>query len=346
MVSDDPISSRAEFLDDFFSPGEDESSVARYASIELATQKRNTDLVISDFQRVLDQIMLTLAAAEETFGHLLFSSPPARAPRYFQAVFLAFYKLMILDSQEIKNRAMLIGLMRNSGSSMNVGDGGGRWGAEQRQRTVNAVEGMYKGAFGPSTSIDPAQIHWITQLQNLLSQSRTEQSAYDFKQGFLNLASKPKFDEGSFIKILQTCVAIANIRRGYKGYVIVGVAETASTSQRVEQLFNVQSRAFEGFFITGIDHEVTALEKTNDQFLQFITDKIRSSDVSEPLRGYLCRHLKPVRYYEKTVYVFDIEGQEDPSNIGGEYFVRSGAQVEQIPPTNLPALIRRYILGS
>jgi hypothetical protein len=64
------------------------------------------------------------------------------------------------------------------------------------------------------------------------------------------------------------------------------------------------------------------------------------------LRGYLCRHLKPVRYYEKTVYVFDVEGQEDPSNIGGEYFVRSGAQIEQIPPTNLPALIRRYILGS
>jgi hypothetical protein len=234
MVSDDPISSRAEFLDDFFAPGEDEASGARYASIELATQKRNTDLVISDFQRVLDQIMLTLAAAEETFGHLLFSSPPARAPRYFQAVFLAFYKLIILDSQEIKNRTALISLMRNSGSSMNVGDGGGRWGADQRKRTVDSVEGMYRSAFGPSTSIDPAQIHWITQLQNLLSQSRTEQSAYDFKQGFLNLAVKPKFDEGSFIKILQTCVAIANIRRGYKGYVIVGVAETASTSQRVE----------------------------------------------------------------------------------------------------------------
>ena len=50
---------------------------------------------------------------------------------------------------------------------------------------------------------DPAKVHWVTKLQNLLTNSKTEQAAFDFKQGFLELSDNPKFDDGSFDKILE-----------------------------------------------------------------------------------------------------------------------------------------------
>jgi len=95
MVSDDPLSSRTEFLDDFYGMGEDKAGIDRFEAIEIAIRKRSLDLVVTDFQRVLDQIRLTLAAAEQSFVQLIFAKPISPSPRYFQLMFLAFYELII-----------------------------------------------------------------------------------------------------------------------------------------------------------------------------------------------------------------------------------------------------------
>src|SRR6185437_14736104 len=103
--------------------------------------------------------------ADETFGELLFGEQPARAPRYFQVVFLALYDLIVRRNMEVKDRAALVQKMKDSAPKINVPEGG-RWGAEQRQQAIHAVVGVYEPVFGPATTIDPAVVHWITQLQN------------------------------------------------------------------------------------------------------------------------------------------------------------------------------------
>jgi predicted HTH transcriptional regulator len=124
---------------------------------------------------------------------------------------------------------------------------------------------------------DPAKVHWVARLQNLLTNSRTEQPAYDFKQGFLELSGNPRFDEASFDKILETCAAISNIHKGHKGYVIVGVSDKTETAVRVSKLFGVNPTLFGGFQVTGVEHEARYLNKNLDQLFQVITDKIRAS---------------------------------------------------------------------
>lgn len=244
----------------------------------------------------------------------------------------------------VADRSLLVQRMQNSGTSIKVPEGG-RWGAEERQKTVLGAVGIYGSAFKQADTVDPAVIHWITQLQNIITQSYTEQSAYDFKQGFLRLDGTNAFDDGSFEKILQTCAGIANIRKGAKGYVLVGVADKATTAARVQELYGATPLAYEGFFIVGVEHEARCMKKNLDQLFQIIVDKIKSSKLSTPLKDFIARHIKPVRYYDKTVYVFEVEAQEDPSSYDGKYFVRHGAQLEEIPPENLAALIRRYIMG-
>jgi hypothetical protein len=342
MVSDPPPSSRSEFMDDFFGPSEDDASKKRYSDIESAVQKRTTELVVKDFQRVFDELVYIIDLSGKKFNQLLFDGPVARSPRYFQIVFLSFYQLIVRRKKEPGDKAALIQKMTGSHKSINIPEGG-RWGADQRVDAVNANVGVYESTFIDSTSIDPAVVHWVTQLQNILGQSYTEQSSYDFKQGFLLLDGTHKFDEDSFEKILKTCVGIANIRRDGRGYVLVGVVDKAATAQRVEALYGIAARPYDRFYITGVEHEAKALGKNLDQLFQQITEKIKASPVSDSLKGYLARNLKPIRYFDYTIFIFDVQAQTDPSHYGGAYYERNGAQLDLVQPTDLIRLVRRFV---
>jgi len=341
MVSQDAISSRTEFLDDFYGMSDDSASKDRFNGIENSVQKRSIELVVADFQRTLDQIKLTLERADDNFVHLIFQKAQGPSPRYFQLAFLAFHHLIVEKNQEVVDRNALVGALRGAGNQVQVQEGG-RWGAENRQKAVDSVVGMIQKAFGPATATDPALVHWITQFENLLTQSYTEQAAYDFKQGFLKLDGSHAFDEDSFEKILRTSVGIANIARGHRGYVLVGIAETTATASRIEQLYGVQSRTFDRFHVSGVEHEAAATEKNLDQFFQLVADKIAKAPISEPLRSYMTSHLKSVRYYDKTVYVFEVCGQDQPSLYDNKYYERVGAQLREVEAAAFPTLFSRY----
>lgn len=342
MLSDDPVPSRTEFLDDYYQ-GDDGASRQRRDEIENLVQRRSPELVVQDFLRVLDQIKLTISASGEKFDTLFFSERPANpVPRYFQAVFLALHKLIVQDNKTIADRTRFVESVRNSADHINVQGGGGRWGADARHSAVQAAVGLYQDAFVDNTETDPTKVLWITQLQNLLAQSYTEQAAYDFKQGFFQLGAEPSFDEESFEQIMRTLVAISNIARDQVGYVIVGVAENEATANRVLQLFAKEARKFETFWVSGVDHEIDALEKNTDQFFQMIVDRIRASTISEPLKSYIASHIKAVRYYDKTVFVFQAKGMPEPSLYDDAYFVRAGNQVEKLETAQIGNLFKRY----
>lgn len=345
MVSDRPVASRTELLDDYFGATypETTASNARFEAIDQAVKKRSAELVDLDYQRVHDALILLLSQAQTTFAGLIFPNGNGGnpVPRYFQVVFLALHDLIIKKSMAISDSAGLIARLRDCGKNIQVQDGG-RWGADNRSRMIDSVIGWVQVFFENDHNPDPAKVHWITKLQNLLTNSITEQAAYDFKQGFFTLDPNPSFDESSFDKIMETCVAIANIGKGHKGYVVVGVAETAKTAARVLEIFGKRAISYNGFHITGVDHEANQTGKNLDQMFQDISDRVGRSGISEPLRSYIYNHLKCVRYYDKTVFVFEIEGQESPSHWNGKWVERQGAQVKDIPADKLGALFERF----
>ncbi|WP_028990438.1 DUF262 domain-containing protein [Thermithiobacillus tepidarius DSM 3134] len=344
MLLDPPPSSRSEFLDDYFGFGDGDASRQRLEEIELAVQKYTVDAASADFQRVIDELKVVLNRADSTFGQLLFGTQPARAPRYFQVVFLALHKLLVKDVKEVADYDALIRLLRGSGGDIPVPEGG-RWGSQDRINSVNSTAGRYEPAFKPANKYDPAHVRWITQLENILAQSYTEQAAYDFKQGFLRLDGPRCLDENSLDKILKTLVGIANIKKGTKGYVLVGIADRECDSKRVHELYGVAPRIYENFFVTGVEHEAKTLGKTLDRLFQLVTERIKASAISEPLRDYVARNIKLVRYYDKSVFIFESHAQEDPSHFGGLYLVRHGNELKQVPPENYGDLFRRYQAG-
>ena len=345
MVSDGAVASRTELFDDYYGarvPLEG-VSLERFRSMDQAIRRRNPDLVDLDYQRTHDALVLMLVQAGVSFYQLLFpgSGVGNPIPRYFQAVFLAMHDLIVRKGMIVADRAGAIAALTNKGKNIVIQEGG-RWGAENRAAAVNTVVGIIQQYFELDLNPDPAKVHWVTKLQNLLTNSKTEQAAFDFKQGFLELSDNPKFDDGSFDKILETCAAIANIQKGHKGYVIVGVADNAPTALRVGKLFGVDPLLFGEFHVTGVEHEAKFLNKDLDQLFQMITDRINRSELSEPLKSYVGAHMKCVSYFDKTVFVLEVEGQQQPSLYKKKYFSRRGTQVIELEPEEYPNLFSRF----
>ena len=345
MVSDNPVASRTELFDDYYGatfPMSD-ASKTRFDAVDHAVRKRSAELVDMDYQRVQDTLILLLGRANTTLLGLLFpngngSNP---VPRYFQAVFLALHDLIVKRSMIVSDSAGLIKCLTDCGKNIEVQDGG-RWGAENRGKTVNSVVGWIQRYFEDDKNPDPAKVHWVTKFQNLLTNSRTEQAAYDFKQGFYTLDAKPSFDTGSFNKIMETCAAMANIGKGHKGYILVGVAENAATAARVNEVFGSNSLTYGGFYITGVEHEPQHSGKNLDQMFQDISDRIGRSGLSEPLCSYVNSHIKCVQYFDKTIFVFEIVGQDGPSHVGGKWLERQGAQVKEVAADRMGTLFERF----
>jgi hypothetical protein len=294
---------------------------------------------------VIDELRLVLNSSGKTFGQLLFNVQPPRAPRYFQVVFLALHKLLVKDNMEVTSYQELARLLDGSGNNINVPEGG-RWGLRDRVNAVNGTAGIYAPAFKRAQEYDPAKVRWITQLENILTQSYTEQAAYDFKQGFLRLDGSNGWDEESFDKILKTLVAIANIEQGTRGYILIGIADKIHTANRVTGIFGVQPRPFERFFVTGVEHEAQALNKSLDQLFQTVKDRILQSHISEDLRDYVARNVKQVRYYDKSVFILESRAQEDPSHLNGQYYIRHGNSLQLVDPKDYAKLFRRLVPGT
>lgn len=294
-----------------------------------------------EFIQVVDVFKLLARNSGKTIDQIILSEDTKITPRYFQVIFWAVHEIMFKRNKRRFDSNKLSKCLEKIGDGMNIPEGG-RWGAESKKSLIKSVIGQIDEAFSPDDSDDPSRVIWVTRLQNLLTQSYTEQSAYDFKQGFLRLDSKASFDEDSFIKILKTCVGISNIGDGKKGYVVIGVAEGEDTIRKIERLYSVHCEKYGNFYVSGVDREFLKVGKSPDHFFQMIVDKIKQSKISEPLRSYIASNIKNILYYERTVYVLEVIGMADPSLYGDEYYDRKGNSTELVKPVEFPNFMRKY----
>ncbi|MEH1819649.1 MAG: hypothetical protein V7L31_11325 [Nostoc sp.] len=212
--------SSSEVLDEFY--GLKESP--RQKEIEAALQKVNPDIIRRRFIKVYDQIRKLLEISQCKFSELIFSQPLQIIPRYFQIIFLSIYELMFKENMEVKNYQELSDKLKNIGQHINITTGG-NWSTKNKSNNIGGVKGIIRDTFKIKEQVDPATDSWLTEFETLLTQSRTEQTLFDFKQGFTRLDGRGEFDEKSFSKIIKTLTAMANHSPGAIGYVCIGVAD-------------------------------------------------------------------------------------------------------------------------
>ncbi|SMG41644.1 GmrSD restriction endonuclease domain-containing protein [Paenibacillus aquistagni] len=336
--------SSSDILDDYYGLSLGEGEVdSRFQEIESAVLKVTPGVLGQQFLYIYDELRKILNHSGQTFNRLLFEDAGPRLPRYFQILFLALYELLILESLVIANYRGLIELLNNMGSrNMNLGGGGGRWSAKERQSNIAAVAGIIRSVFVKKERRDPAIDSWITQFENILTQSFTEQSLYDFKQGFHRLGGDFEFDEALFKKVILTLTAMANVGPNTVGYVIIGIADDHDATDRIETVYGTSAIKFNKFEITGVQGEASKYRNGLDGYFQYIIQKLSSMPISEADKNQISRNIKLISYYDKSVLIFQIESRNEPSLFDGKYHIRKGPNNEAIPPEEYPDLFRRF----
>jgi hypothetical protein len=338
------LSSSAEVIDEFFGYSPDGSKQLRRDEIENAVNKIGQQTIVTQYMAVHEAFREIIKVSGKRFNELIFGKDAGqRVPRYFQSVFLALWELLINEKLVLRDYAKSAKALEGSGSNIAVGGGGGRFSAEDREKNVNVVKGLLRPTATKRTEADPALSSWITEFENLLMQSYTEQALYDFKQGFYSLDGTGQLEEAVFEKIFKTLAAMANHGPGAIGYVIVGIADDAKTAQRIEQLYGVKAITYQKFLITGVDHEAAPLPKKLDTYFLNITQRLAACPMSEWAKKQVGRDIRFLRYFDRSLVVFQVRAGTEPCSFCGKYYERQGANVSEIEQAQYTALFKRFL---
>jgi uncharacterized protein with ParB-like and HNH nuclease domain len=329
-------------LYNFNTDGSEETSISN--AIEIQIQKINEDVEISNIQFVFDKIMELVSYSGKTFNSLLFENQQAKISRYFQIVFYALYKLLVEEEKTITNRDTLVGLLDGAGDKIiTLAAGGGNWSAKEKQTQSDALYGVINKCFDKASANDPARNQWVTRFENILMQSSTEQTLYDFKVGLHELSEKKSDSyKETFSKIVKTLTSMANTFPNSVGYCLLGVADNKSTAERHKKNYGENYISYSSFHITGIESEAEKFHGDIDKYFTRIVQLIKNEPISDRDKDNISRNITTIRYFEKNVLVMKIESDSKPSVYGGKYFVRHGSNVDEIAAENFGELFARF----
>lgn len=342
---DEKPTSGSSSLDTFYGQGNTSHAQGLRQQLESYIQTNNADTLKQNFIAVYELITTLYDGKNDTFrSHILGGNNTSQeCPRYYQAVFLAIYDLLFNRNMTLVDKDGLFEQLINTGNTVIIVTDGGRWAASTREKSVNDLIAMITRYFQPAPQ-RYVNHTWITEIRNLLTNSRTEQPSYDFKQGFFNLSGKNEFNDDCLKGILQTCVAINNIGKSAKGYILVGIAENKETNDRIKNLYGINAIEFNGYYINGIDHEALIHSGSIDNYFMLIKQKIQEYQFSETLKQQILRDVEFCSYSGLHVLKIEIKSTGEVCNFENNFYIRQGSATEQIVDAQgISALFKSYM---
>lgn len=339
MILDETPGSSSKILDEYYSLS---NKNKRASELDSKIQIIGTEKIHNDFFLVFDIIKSLLINSEVSFNSLITEERTFdKVPRYFQIVFLAIHKLVIKQSKKLTSIEELKKSLAGITSSVQLSQGGGNWSATERDTSINAISGIIEKHFVDNPE-DPGIIKWSTQLETILQQSKTEQTNFDFKISFYNLETA-NWNDSVLNKIIKTLTAMANNGKNSIGYVIVGVADKKEDAEKLHNInHDYTSIEYNGYYITGINYDIDIYGKGEDKYFQYITNKINTIKFSQEYKDYILRNVKFLKYGDKMVMIFKVEGLNSPGLFEDNYYQRAGSNVVEILPSEFIGLMKRF----
>lgn len=339
------IRSSSDILNQLYGFGivKEESSLS--SQLEIQIQKINEENIIDNIQFVFDIIIDIINVSNKNFNSLLFNNQQAKIARYFQIVFLTFHKLLIEEQLEIVDKAKLIRHLDKAGDKIiTLAAGGGNWSAKEKTNQINALSGVLRDCFEKSDTNDPGRNQWITRFENILMQSSTEQTLYDFKIGFHSLdQSNDNFNQALFSKVIKTLTAMANTLKNSSGYCIVGVSDSERSANKYKEKYDTNYITYSNFLITGVNCEAEKYHVDVDKYFTKLSQLIKNEPISERDKDNISRNISIINYFNKTVVIFKIESGDKPSVYKDKYFVRHGSNNAEIDAKDFNELFQRFL---
>ena len=326
--------------------GFDEDTGLLVNKIMKAIEREGEKNIVTRFMRVFDEFEKMLQKSERSFSKLIFNDEAHGKGRSFQVIFLAFYNILT-SGKELYDSDKLIDILSGIGEREFGNISSDVWKATYRNEKIKAIEGIISECFIDSTEQNPAIDNWISRLENLLMQSKIEQPLFDLKIGLHSLQND-QYNEECLHKIIKTLTAMANTGKNTTGYVIVGVADKESDSQKYESKYGISAKEFNTFFVTGVDGEIKQNYKSADEYFNKVKQAIEKEPVDSYTISYITRYMRLVNYYDKSILVLSLKSSDKPLLYNNKFYERRAANVHEIIedkevlPNGMTGLFERF----
>jgi hypothetical protein len=321
-----PFAASKENFDSYYGKGEKDKS----DEINVAITKYGEENLKSDVKAVISAIKTTIASVLKDKSERNFlkktlnpsaGSNPVKEP--FYSLFMAFYELMIKESKEPFDYAQIVDSVQKLASKIKTSS---TVILENRVHNINLTKGLIQNYFKPSTTPHRSSGSFAIDLENYLRRSRIEAPRYDFKQGFYTLSDERRFDDGFFESLLQNIAAMANLGKGRKGYLFIGISDKEADTQRIENLDSMQAPRIPPFGIVGLEREAKLRGVSLDDYILFITRKIRDSELPDWLKTSINTNVNPITYSGNTVLMLEISAGAEPVWHKNKLYIRDGIE--------------------
>jgi hypothetical protein len=319
-----PFAASKENFDSYYGKGEKDKS----DEINVAISRYGEENLKSDIKAVLSAIKATIAAVmkdknEKNFLKKILNpsagSNPVKEP--FYSVFMAFYELIIKESKDPFDYSGIINSVQNLASKIKTSS---TVISDNRVHNINLTKGLIQNYFKPSSTPHRSSGSYAIDLENYLRRSKTETPRYDFKQGFYTLSNNRQFDDNFFESFLQNIAAMANLGKGKKGYFFIGISDKESDTKRIEALDVIQVPRIPPFGIVGLEREAKLRGSSLDDYILFITRKIRDSELPEWLKTSINTNVNSITYSGNTVLMLEINAGAEPVWHKNKLYIRDG----------------------
>lgn len=168
------------------------------------------------------------------------------------------------------------------------------------------------------------------EFRQFLKDIKSEEAKFDFKQGFLILDEKRRFNEKSFEKIMMNVCAMANHGIGKKGRLFIGIADTEKDTKRIEKLDGINAERVNNFGIVGLEREAIILGKDLEKYQNYILEKVEKSKINEKLKAHLKSNMTFINFKGKYILMLEMECIDGPSLYDNELYIRKGPNLHKV----------------
>jgi uncharacterized protein with ParB-like and HNH nuclease domain len=343
IVLPNPFPASREEFDNYYGNGD----IDKTSEVENQLNLRGIENVKNDVKFVFSEI---LSMTEEHFcGESLkkILNPKAGGnpvKEAFYTLFMAFYELIIIDNKKPFDYKQIKYSIKGLQSRLTTNTH--RRTIQNRRKNIATCKGLIQDYFINADATFRSHTPHFIDFQNHIFRSKVESPIYDFKQGFYTLDPQPQrrqFDENSFDRILCNITALSNLGRGKIGYIFVGVTDTNEDTEQVARIDNLTAipRVYE-FGVVGLEREARFRGISLDSYIQFITQKIRSSQLEQNLKTRVLRDMIPLTYLGNTVLIIKVESGSCPVYYRDRLYVRSGANCEEVTGAQTAAVFALF----
>lgn len=249
----------------------------------------------------------------------------------FYTLFMAYHHLLIKSNKVPFNIEVILESISNLHSR--IPKVNNYVTSSSRTRNINLTKGLIESEFKNSDNTFRSPTTYIIDFQTYLMKSKVESSVYDFKQGLYDLnPTNRKFSDTTFEnKIIKNIAALANLGKGKKGFLFLGVTDKESDTLQVEKLDNLTNLPrYNDFGVVGLEREAKLKGVSLDSYIQFITEKISKSELPSALKTSITKCITPITYSEQTILMIEVSCGDSPVYYKDVMYAREGANCIEI----------------